>query len=50
MRTVCFIYEEEAKAHKAMEEEVAALEFKKWKGDFSVDAESTTESEIQDGK
>jgi len=41
--------EEEAKARKAREEEAAALEFEKWKGDFSVDAEGTTESEVQDG-
>ncbi|KAL3501587.1 hypothetical protein ACH5RR_036036 [Cinchona calisaya] len=39
---------EEAKARKA-EEEVAALEFEKWKGEFSVDAEGTTENEVQDG-
>jgi hypothetical protein len=44
-----FIYEEEAKARKAREEEAAALEFEKWKGDFSVDAEGTIESEVQDG-
>ncbi|KAB1215319.1 DDRGK domain-containing protein 1 [Morella rubra] len=41
--------EEEAKARKAREEEAAALEFEKWKGDFSVDAEGTTENEVQDG-
>ncbi|XP_062170782.1 DDRGK domain-containing protein 1 isoform X2 [Alnus glutinosa] len=41
--------EEEAKARKAREEEAAALEFEKWKGDFSVDAEGTIESEVQDG-
>ncbi|KAL3821572.1 hypothetical protein ACJIZ3_007477 [Penstemon smallii] len=41
--------EEEAKARKAKEEEAAALEFEKWKGDFSVDAEGTTENEVQDG-
>ncbi|KAL0443419.1 UNVERIFIED_CONTAM: DDRGK domain-containing protein 1 [Sesamum latifolium] len=41
--------EEEAKARKAKEEEVAALEFEKWKGEFSIDAEGTTENEVQDG-
>ncbi|XP_057766499.1 DDRGK domain-containing protein 1 [Salvia miltiorrhiza] len=41
--------EEEAKARKAKEEEAAALEFEKWKGAFSVDAEGTTENEVQDG-
>ncbi|XP_059658268.1 DDRGK domain-containing protein 1 [Cornus florida] len=41
--------EEEIKAQKAKEEEVAALEFEKWKGAFSVDAEGTTENEVQDG-
>lgn len=41
--------EEEARARKAKEEEAAALEFEKWKGDFSVDAEGTTENEVQDG-
>ncbi|GAV60660.1 DDRGK domain-containing protein [Cephalotus follicularis] len=41
--------EEEAKAHKAREEEAAALEFDKWRGEFSVDAEGTTEVELQDG-
>ena len=41
--------EEEALARKAKEEEVAALEFEKWKGEFSVDAEGTTENELQDG-
>lgn len=41
--------EEEAKAQKAKEEEAAALEFDKWKGAFSVDAEGTTENEVQDG-
>ncbi|XAR67478.1 hypothetical protein NMG60_11002251 [Bertholletia excelsa] len=41
--------EEEAAAQKAKEEEAAALEFEKWKGEFSVDAEGTTESEVQDG-
>lgn len=43
------IQEEEAKAQKAKEEEAAALEFDKWKGAFSVDAEGTTENEVQDG-
>lgn len=42
--------EEEAEARKAKEEEAAALEFEKWKGEFSVDAEGTTENELQDGK
>ncbi|KAL0362787.1 UNVERIFIED_CONTAM: DDRGK domain-containing protein 1 [Sesamum calycinum] len=41
--------EEEAKARKAKEEEAAALEFEKWKGEFSIDAEGTTENEAQDG-
>ncbi|MFS7984747.1 putative DDRGK domain containing protein [Helianthus anomalus] len=41
--------EEEAAARKAKEEEAAALEFEKWKGEFSVDAEGTTENEVQDG-
>lgn len=41
--------EEEAEARKAKEEEAAALEFAKWKGEFSVDAEGTTENEVQDG-
>ncbi|OWM81249.1 hypothetical protein CDL15_Pgr007287 [Punica granatum] len=41
--------EEEAKARKAREEEAAALEFEKWKGEFSVDEEGTTENEVQDG-
>ncbi|XP_010538044.1 PREDICTED: DDRGK domain-containing protein 1 [Tarenaya hassleriana] len=40
--------EEEEKARKAKEEEAAALEFEKWKGAFSVDAEGTTE-EVKDG-
>lgn len=43
------IQEEEAKARRAKEEEAAALEFEKWKDAFSVDAEGTTENEIQDG-
>ncbi|KAG8081257.1 hypothetical protein GUJ93_ZPchr0007g5535 [Zizania palustris] len=42
------LMEEEARAQKAKEEEAAALEFEKWKGAFSVDAEGTTESETQD--
>ncbi|POO00438.1 DDRGK domain containing protein [Trema orientale] len=41
--------EEEALAQKAKEEEAAALEFEKWKDEFSVDAEGTTENEVQDG-
>lgn len=41
--------EEEAKARKAREEEAAALEFENWKGEFSVDAEGTTENDVQDG-
>ncbi|KAL0306409.1 UNVERIFIED_CONTAM: COBRA-like protein 10 [Sesamum radiatum] len=41
--------EEEAKARKAKEEEAAALEVEKWKGEFSIDAEGTTENEVQDG-
>ncbi|RZC80473.1 hypothetical protein C5167_043050 [Papaver somniferum] len=43
------LLEEEAKARKAKEEEAAALEFENWKDAFSVDAEGTTESEVQDG-
>lgn len=43
-----FFKEEEARARKAKEEEAAALEFEKWKGDFSIDAEGTTENELQD--
>lgn len=35
-------------AQKAKEEEAAALEFEKWKGEFSVDDEGTTEIETQD--
>ncbi|KAJ8483614.1 hypothetical protein OPV22_016099 [Ensete ventricosum] len=42
------LMEEEAIARKAKEEEAAALEFEKWKGEFSVDAEGTTEIEMQD--
>ncbi|KAK9057036.1 hypothetical protein SSX86_024402 [Deinandra increscens subsp. villosa] len=41
--------EEEAEARKAKEEEAAALEFEKWKGEFSVDAEGTTANEVEDG-
>ncbi|KAJ7981606.1 DDRGK domain-containing protein 1 [Quillaja saponaria] len=41
--------EEEAKAQKAREEQAAAQEFEKWKDEFSVDAEGTTENEVQDG-
>ncbi|KAK1440025.1 hypothetical protein QVD17_05850 [Tagetes erecta] len=41
--------EEEAEARKAKEEEAAALEFEKWKGEFSIDAEGTMENEVQDG-
>ncbi|KAL1811491.1 hypothetical protein ACET3Z_021556 [Daucus carota] len=40
--------EEEAKARQAKEEEAAALEFEKWKGEFSIDSEGTTEKEVQD--
>lgn len=42
------LQEEEALAQKAKEEEAAALEFDKWKGEFSVDAEGTTENAMQD--
>ncbi|XP_030541699.1 DDRGK domain-containing protein 1 [Rhodamnia argentea] len=41
--------EEEANARKAREEEAAALDFEQWKGEFSVDAEGTTENDAQDG-
>ncbi|XP_047315830.1 DDRGK domain-containing protein 1 isoform X2 [Impatiens glandulifera] len=41
--------EEEAKARQAKEEEAASQEFDQWKGEFSVDAEGTTENEVQDG-
>lgn len=41
--------EEEANARKAKEEEAAALDFEKWKGEFSIDAEGTTEDDVQDG-
>lgn len=44
-----FMQEEDAAVQKVKEEEAAALEFEKWKGEFSVDAEGTTESEVQDG-
>lgn len=40
-----FIQEEEAKAQKAKEEEAAALDFEKWKGEFSVDDEGTLEAD-----
>ncbi|PKA48687.1 DDRGK domain-containing protein 1 [Apostasia shenzhenica] len=40
--------EEEALVRKAKEEEAAVLEFEKWKGEFSVDAEGTTGSETQE--
>ncbi|GMN51502.1 hypothetical protein TIFTF001_020657 [Ficus carica] len=49
MRSVRHWSEEEAQAQKAKEEEAAALEFEKWKGEFSVDAEGSTENEVQDG-
>ena len=42
-----FFQEEEAEAQKAREEEAAAVEFEKWKGEFSVDDEGTLE-EVQD--
>ena len=48
MLSCLFLQEEEALARKAKEDEAAALEFEKWKGAFSVDAEGTTESETQD--
>lgn len=41
--------EEEANARKAREDEAAALDFEKWKGEFSIDAEGTTENDAQDG-
>ncbi|KAJ6753609.1 DDRGK DOMAIN-CONTAINING PROTEIN 1 [Salix purpurea] len=41
--------EEEAKARQAKEEETAAMEFDKWKGEFSVDAEGSTGNDLQDG-
>lgn len=40
--------EEEALARKAKEEEAAALEFEKWKGDFSIEEEGTMSSEAQE--
>ncbi|KAG0477276.1 hypothetical protein HPP92_013674 [Vanilla planifolia] len=40
--------EEEALKRKAEEEEAAALEFEKWKGEFSVDAEGSTASDTQE--
>ncbi|XP_023535116.1 DDRGK domain-containing protein 1-like [Cucurbita pepo subsp. pepo] len=43
------LLEEEAKARKAKEEEAASLEFEKWKGEFSVDAEGTTEADVEGG-
>eukprot|EP00262_Sarcandra_glabra_P020389 TRINITY_DN8093_c0_g1_i1.p1 TRINITY_DN8093_c0_g1~~TRINITY_DN8093_c0_g1_i1.p1 ORF type:complete len:295 (-),score=74.53 TRINITY_DN8093_c0_g1_i1:57-941(-) len=43
------LMEEEAMARKAKEEGAAALEFEKWKGEFSVDAEGSTETDAQDG-
>ncbi|KAG6534417.1 hypothetical protein ZIOFF_008303 [Zingiber officinale] len=42
------LMEEEAMARRAKEEETAVLEFEKWKGEFSVDAEGTTENVMQD--
>lgn len=46
---VCDIFKEEkAREKQAKEEEAAALEFEKWKGEFSVDAEGTTENDAQD--
>ncbi|GAB4849658.1 hypothetical protein Ancab_004453 [Ancistrocladus abbreviatus] len=42
--------EEEAMARQAKEEEASALEFEKWKGEFSVDAEGTTENEVQENQ
>lgn len=44
------IQEEEAKARQAKEEAAAALEFDKWKGAFSIDAEGTTENEAQESQ
>uniref|UniRef100_A0A7N0UW52 DDRGK domain-containing protein 1 n=1 Tax=Kalanchoe fedtschenkoi TaxID=63787 RepID=A0A7N0UW52_KALFE len=43
------LLEEEAKARQAKEEAEAALEFEEWRGKFSIDAEGTTENEVQDG-
>ncbi|KAL2943756.1 DDRGK domain-containing protein 1 [Bienertia sinuspersici] len=42
--------EEEAKARQAKEEEAATLEFEKWKGAFSIDAEGTIENEAQESQ
>ncbi|KAL8144341.1 hypothetical protein V2J09_017373 [Rumex salicifolius] len=42
--------EEEAKARQAKEEEAASLEFEKWKGEISIDAEGTTENEVQESQ
>ncbi|GAB2284653.1 hypothetical protein Dimus_019105 [Dionaea muscipula] len=42
--------EEEAKARQAKEEEAAALEFEKWKGEISVDAEGTTDNDVQESQ
>lgn len=42
--------EEEAKARQAREEAAATLEFEKWKGEFSIDAEGSTENDAQDKK
>lgn len=47
--SVYIFKEEEAKKRKDKEEAEAALEFDKWKGEFSIDAEGTTENEVQDG-
>lgn len=47
-RTGIFLQEEEAKARQAEEEAAAALEFEKWKGEISVDAEGTNENELHD--
>ncbi|KAI9093423.1 hypothetical protein K1719_027437 [Acacia pycnantha] len=44
------LLEEEAKAQKAREEEAAALEFEKWKGEFSVDDEGTLEEVLDSNK
>lgn len=43
------LMEEEALARKAKEEEAFAVEFEKWKGEFSVDAEGTVENEMLEG-
>lgn len=42
--------EEEAKARQAREEAAAALDFEKWKGEFSIDAEGTTENDAQENQ